>query len=222
MINRIYPKLIFLFMLFILIENAQGQSLNRPLHKRSITSSRYYSKRALWNQTALSYSLLGNVAERNQTSLQSVRKVLRDSFQEWQNNSCFNFIEVTPSLTADIKIIFTNDKSNKNYYHKSCERRFRGTAAHAFFRYHKKYPANIHINNEIFWMESKSPSGSISLKTVLLHEIGHVLGLFHSDDHNSVMYQYIFTNTVKQVTFKDKNEIFFMYKSLCNRKRKIK
>ncbi|CAF0779458.1 unnamed protein product [Brachionus calyciflorus] len=153
------------------------------MNKRSIVASRYVPKRALWNKYILSYSLDGNVSDKNQTSFLAVKKALFDAFHDWEMNSCFDFIDVTPSQKSDIKILFTNDKIN----HKDCNRKFRGTAAHAFYRYHKKFPAHIHINNEIFWMESKKPSGSISLKTVLLHEIGHVLGLYHSDDQKSVM-----------------------------------
>ena len=38
-------------------------------------------------------------------------------------------------------------------------------AGHAFFRNHDKFPAQIHVNNELFWLESTSPPGNISLRT---------------------------------------------------------
>ena len=202
--------------------------------KRSITRSRYNSReRILWIKPNLTYSLFGNIAANNQTKMSAIRKALRESFAEWELNSCFKFKEITPDYSADIKIVFTNDRlrySQKrvenpflpDYTHHNCERQFRGSAAHAFFRYNTKFPAHIHVNNEVFWMESNSPSGSVSLKTVFLHEIGHVLGLFHTVDLNSVMYQYIFTNRIQSISQTDRNDLNELYMKFCevNGKRK--
>ena len=66
-------------------------------------------------------------------------------------------------------------------------------------------------------MESNKPSGSVSLKTVFLHEIGHVLGLFHSLDLNSVMYQYIFTNRVQPISQTDRNSLNKLYDGFCKK-----
>jgi predicted Zn-dependent protease len=181
-------------------------------------SSRYLRKKIQWQKSTLTYTLMGNVSAYNQTSFDSARQALNDAFHEWQINSCFKFVDVTPNNhMADIKIIFTNDRSNNQNMHDKCDRKFKGSAAHAFFRYHKKFPANIHINNEFFWIESKPLSGTVSLRTVLLHEIGHVLGLFHSDHLDSVMYEYIFTNQIKSITNNDKNDLSNIYSSssLC-------
>lgn len=115
----------------------------------SVTSSKYNLKRILWDKFDLTYSLHGNVAYRNQTKQETVRKVLNEAFSEWQRNSCFKFRDVSPSKYADIKVIFTRDSNTAyfdshgrevvdplsiNYSHFGCERRFRGSAAHAFFR----------------------------------------------------------------------------------------
>lgn len=78
------------------------------------------------------------------------------------------------------------------------------------------------MNNEVFWIESYKMSGSVSLKTVLLHEIGHVLGLFHSVDLNSVMYQYIFTNRVQSISQTDRDSLKGLYDSFCKKQFKAK
>jgi predicted Zn-dependent protease len=70
-------------------------------------------------------------------------------------------------------------------------------------------------------MES-NPSGSVSFKTVLLHEIGHILGLFHSHSIESVMYEYIFTNQVKQIIEIDRNDLNEIYSKLCQTKKIFK
>lgn len=210
-------KLKYILILFTLFNSIKTSNIQ-------YISSRYLRKKILWQKSTLTYSLIGDVSAYNQTSFDAVRQVLNDAFNEWQSNSCFKFNDITPNHhTADIKIIFTNDrlsmKNNNNilYNHEKCDRKFRGSAAHAYFRYHKKYPANIHVNNEFFWLESKPLSGTVSLRTVLLHEIGHVLGLFHSDHLDSVMYEYIFTNQIKSITSNDKNDLYNIYSStsLC-------
>ncbi|RMZ99131.1 metalloendo ase 1-like [Brachionus plicatilis] len=191
-----------LLILCLIVQTCTSNAYTRPRY-------RYTPRMARWSKYNLTYSLSGDVSDKNQTSLEAAKKALGDAFSDWQSVSCFVFSEAT--LNADIKIVFTNDKSG----HLNCNRKFHGTAAHAFFKYHRKYPATIHLNNEIFWMESKSPSGNISLKTVLLHEIGHVLGLYHSDDKDSVMYEGIFTNVIKSLASDDKKALQKLFKAVA-------
>lgn len=156
------------------------------------------------------------MAPRGQLSFAKVLELLNDAFADWQSKTCFRFkyLANDPSSSADIKVVFTNDQENA---HKSCERRFKGAAGHAFFRYHKKHPAQIHINNELFWMEASM--GSISLRTVLKHEIGHVLGLHHSPDTDSIMYEFIFTSKSKAITNRDASEINKLYAGICSKEK---
>lgn len=206
--NSIMSK--YFFILYLIVQTFFANGYIRPGYK-------YTPRRARWFLYNLTYSLTGVISDKNQTSLQSAKKALNDAFSNWQSISCFEFFDVTPSLNANIKIVFTNDKIDHH-----CNRKFHGTAAHAFFKYHNKYPATIHVNNEIFWMESKNPPGSISLKTVLLHEIGHVLGLYHSDKKDSVMYQDIFTNKIKIISDDDKKALDYIYKRHCDKKNEFK
>jgi hypothetical protein len=140
--------LFFMAFSFILITESGKQQVN----KRSVINSRYYLKRIIWDKKLLTYALFGNLAPKNQTSLLNIKLALREAFDEWQNNSCFKFIDQTPSKSADIKIIFTSDQYApklvtdplmSNYTHQNCERKLKGRAGHAFFRYHKKFPGKI-------------------------------------------------------------------------------
>lgn len=68
----------------------------------------------LWNKKHLTYSVFGDVSARDQTRVESVLLALSAAFREWENNSCFTFKHLQRSKLADIKIIFTNDKYQKN------------------------------------------------------------------------------------------------------------
>lgn len=185
--------------------------------------SKYYLRRVVWPRNRLTYALMDHhVASHNRISVQSVRNILREVFDEWQMNSCFHFKHISSPELADIKILFTSDR--KLTSHENCSRKFQNSAGHSFFRFHKAFPAQIHINNEYFWMESSaSPFGSVSLKSVLLHEVGHVLGLFHLNDPESIMFQNIHTNKLKSITKADRAYLQHVYNStsLCsNQKRR--
>lgn len=54
---------------------------------------------------------------------------------------------------------------------------------------------NIEFDDEEIW-EIGNPGAGMDVFSVALHEMGHALGLGHSDDINAVMYQYIWPNTV--------------------------
>lgn len=211
-------KLPTLLMFFLVSSTFAYRKARSPIDEFRPTD--FYVHYLLWPRLNLTYTLLGNVASKNQTKPKTVASVLRAAFDEWKGSSCFRFVDLTPATDADIKVIFANDKywnvNAGDYYHRNCTRKFRRSgAAHAFFRSNVKYPAHIHVNNEIFWMESEPLSGSISLKTILMHEIGHVLGLFHSNDTNSVMYEYIYTQQVKRIAYADRLALNAHYKSLC-------
>lgn len=223
------------FLLFLLLFATGGEASSRRRVKRSSQSgfkSSYLFKKALWTKSQLTYSLHGRVESKNQTKFDTVRRVLEEAFQEWEKNSCFLFKDLTDDTSlkylTDIKIIFTNDRltskdliladgTHSQSHLRKCERLFKatGNAAHAFFRNHKLFPAQIHVNNEFFWMESHKMPGNISLKTLLLHEIGHVLGLMHSKDHEAVMHEFIYTNSVKQISLTDRISLNKLYKRFC-------
>jgi predicted Zn-dependent protease len=214
-----FPYLVAHFVLFIVCCCLNGVQCSTADFKLS----KYYLRRVVWHRNRLTYALVDHhVASHNQISAQSVRNILREVFDEWQMNSCFHFHHVSSPQIADIKILFTSDRRLST--HKNCSRKFQNSAGHSFFRFHKAFPAQIHINNEYFWMESNaSPLGSVSLKSVLLHEVGHVLGLFHLNDPESIMFQNIHTNKLKSITKADRDYLQHVYNStsLCSNRNNV-
>jgi hypothetical protein len=223
-------KVITILLVLLCVISELKSEPSKIFKKRSIVSiSKHFLKRILWQKKVITYALHGRFDSRHHVKLEDARLILCQAFSEWQNSSCFKFQDKTPSIRSDIKVIFTNDNRPSTVHYKNyqneipdslehfekCERRFRNSPAHAFFRHHKRHPAEIHINNDILWMESKSVPGSVSLSTILVHEIGHVLGLAHSNDPKSVMYEFIYTNEIKNVSNQDRANIMNLYRSLC-------
>jgi hypothetical protein len=195
-------------------------------HKRSSYAKFHDEKnlhKRIWNKPILTYAIMGQIAFRNQTNSDLTKNVIRCAFEDWQRHSPYKFYETLDQDQADLKVIFTRDNEDESennislqHYQHDCDRKLKNSAAHAYFADHPTYSGEIHVNNEYIWLESSKPSGSISLKTVILHEIGHTLGLIHSMETDSIMYPFIYTNELKNISRQDDIDVHMLYRRLCD------
>lgn len=83
-----------------------------------VTDENGYMKQIQWTRTDLTYAVIGNVGAKNQTTVDSVERTVREAFSEWERNSCFRFRRINNLgisqneswQMSDVKIVFTNDK----------------------------------------------------------------------------------------------------------------
>ncbi|KAL5805500.1 hypothetical protein ACOSQ3_028403 [Xanthoceras sorbifolium] len=133
------------------------------------------------SQTSLTYAFLpGTVGD-------AIGPVAR-AFETWQANTHFRFSRVEDSTNADIKIGFaTGDHGDGSTFDGPG-----GILAHAFA------PTNgrLHFDADERWAVGAVP-GASDLETVALHEIGHLLGLGHSEVEGAIMWPSITIGSTK-------------------------
>ncbi|KAL0459161.1 UNVERIFIED_CONTAM: Metalloendoproteinase 1 [Sesamum latifolium] len=98
--------------------------------------------------------------------------------QMWASVSHFTFTQARSHNRANIKISFQFGDHGDGFPFDGPG----GTLAHAF----PPSDGRLHFDGDETWVDGVLP-GAIDMQTVGLHELGHILGLGHSPDYNSIM-----------------------------------
>lgn len=115
-----------------------------------------------------------------------IKRLITEACNEWAKYADLKFSEVKDARIADIVISFENP------YHIEIDHALmdESVLAHAFYpSIAGRLAGDIHMNNRIKWdFDGIVPKrGFMSFYRVFLHELGHALGIKHSNDKNSVM-----------------------------------
>ncbi|PRQ23536.1 putative envelysin [Rosa chinensis] len=106
---------------------------------------------------------------------------LNYGFQLWAKVSKFTFQQVVPSSPADLLISFQNgDHGDRDLWE-------HGVLAYA----NPPTDGRLHLNAGIDWSFRPPSRNQFDLIWVVAHEIGHLLGIDHSQNTNAIMYAHV-------------------------------
>lgn len=144
---------------------------------------RYAIQGTTWDKKRLTYMFQGG--PRSSLSTSEVKQKLTEAFKEWERVADLKFISVDDPQ-ADILVRFRSGSHNDGYPFDGIG----GTLAHGFYPHNNEgLSGDVHFDDDEEWVLSKEKPGTDFYWTAL-HEIGHSLGLDHSNNKDAVMYPF--------------------------------
>src|SRR5687767_7732367 len=135
---------------------------------------------AKWDKLDIAYFFINDT---DKLQGDSELEVVRQAFDLWAQQSSLTFTEVSSEAEADLSIGWASGNHGDGDP-------FDGPGdilAHATFpNPYNDRQVFLHFDDDERWVNSDS--NDVDLLTVAAHEIGHTLGLAHSDDPRALMY----------------------------------
>jgi len=147
---------------------------------------------AQWPQTTLAFRFLNSSPDLPE---QRQRAIIREAFQRWSQVSALVFNEVGLNESSELSVSFHQGSHGDGYPFDDAGGPDGNTLAHGFFPPPQggAWAGSLHFDEYETWKDQPGGTGT-RLYNVSLHEIGHLLGLAHSQDQNAIMYAYYAEN----------------------------
>lgn len=148
------------------------------------TAENFVLRGCKYNKRLLTYAFVNGTGD---LPGQREHDIVRQAFDAWQEVCGLTFAEVSLHSSHDFSIAWRSG-------HHGDGNGFDGpsnTLAHAFFPppCGGAHAGAMHFDEAEKWTEAGDASGIVLLQ-VAIHEIGHLLGLSHSNDETAIMYPY--------------------------------
>jgi hypothetical protein len=132
-----------------------GMSALDPANKFALQGSKWGTSTVTWK-----------VLNTNDVTLTQARAAAAAAFASWAAQTSLTFTEITGSGSADIQIQFKALDGAGNVLAQN---------------FYPQFGGDMEIDTAETWsVASPTPSGQYDLQSIMLHELGHALGLFHS------------------------------------------
>lgn len=143
---------------------------------------------AKWQKNLLSYKYLNSTPDLTENRQ---REIIKETFDRWADVSALKFKEVQGNESTDLSVAFHHGSHGDGNPFDNGGGPDGNTLAHAFFPSPMggSWAGSLHFDEFEVWKDQPG-GGGIRLYNVSLHEIGHLLGLAHSQDQNAIMYAY--------------------------------
>ncbi|KAJ7974492.1 metalloendoproteinase 2-MMP-like [Quillaja saponaria] len=153
----------------------------------------FFPQKERWNSSTRNFTYsIHPVPEK--VGIDKVRNAVASALRNWAAVTQFSFQEGAEGQKTDLVIgFYSRDHGDGSAFDGPGN-----VLAHAF----PPENGNFHYDADERWSDNPAKD-EYDLETVALHELGHVLGLEHSQDPNSVMVPFIGAGVIKRTLGKD-------------------
>jgi hypothetical protein len=156
----------------------------------------------------LTYAFINSTPD---LDVQRQREIIREAFSAWASVSSLRFSEVGADQSPNFPIAFHRGAHGDNSPFDDGGSIQGNTLAHAFYPppCGGTHAGAMHFDEFETWTDAAAP-GRIRLLNVAIHEIGHLLGLAHSNERNAIMFAF-YDDNVDSLRPDDINGIQALY-----------